>query len=160
MAARGRPGSARAATRREHDSAWASRSHAPLRGHPCSTLAAPLPFSPATLAVLTRSDLAIAKPKRTIRAAAGLPVPEGTAEGDAVYRALVALVAEHGGDHLAENAETYGLVAGDSSTVLIHTESGSPWQDAWPPEIDRASIMTQLDTGLACDAAAHLADSA
>jgi hypothetical protein len=113
-----------------------------------------------TIAILTRADLVIARPRRAIRAAAGLPLPEGTAEGDAVYRALVALVAEHGGDHLAENAETYGLVAGDSSTVLIHTEPGAPWQDAWPPEVDRASIMAQLDTGLALDAAQHLADTA
>lgn len=112
-----------------------------------------------TLAVLTRTDLVIAYPDRVLAAAKGLPVPPGTATADPLYRALIALVTEYGGDALAEDAEEYGLLPGDTSTVLVSTEPGTPWQDAWPPEVDRARILAQLDTGLTLDAAQHLADS-
>ena len=112
-----------------------------------------------TIAILTRADLVIADPDRVVAAADGLPVPPGTSAGLPVYRALVALVTEYGADTLAEDAEDYGLIPGDTSTVLLHAVPGAPWQDAWPPAVDRARIMCQLDSGGVLDAE-HAANTA
>ncbi|MDI5973242.1 hypothetical protein POF50_028505 [Streptomyces sp. SL13] len=118
-----------------------------------------------TVSVLTRVDLVVDRPERLLRAArhlspGSLPGGAGHADRDAgrIYASLVALVAEYGGDVLAENPGRFGLIGGDSSTVLLQGEDGdSPWQGTWPPGVDRRRIMLQLDGGMTCDVEHHLA---
>lgn len=118
----------------------------------------------SNVSVITRVDLSLYQLERIVRSAQHLPLPDGTAadaggSGDGeVYRALVALVAEYGGDLLADHARRFGLVAGNTSVVLVQPEDDADWQTTWPPAVDRARIMLHLETGLAWEAAEYIAD--
>jgi hypothetical protein len=99
------------------------------------------------IAVHTRQDFTVTDPDRLVAAARFLDeaTPGLDDPARAPRAALGTLIIEYGSDELADRAEEFGLLAGDSSTVLSH-------EDAAAADGDCGRVPRQLDAGSALDA--------